>query len=249
MLVQSDYHIHASFHRIPKPGAAIGPPAAEQVAAARAAGSRFVGVVEHCNHAPYHPFRCLEALSAEVHSSRFDRDGVFLGVEADLADDGSDCCGRAGREKLKLDYVIGSGHCSPSVSPDLRAYLETEHRRIVGALERNGNIDIIGHPFGEGIRWEKAGLIPRWSWSLIPEEYIADILRAAENSGKALEVNRGDFTDPVYLDFLKNIRDRHILFSVGSDAHDTAATVRAAERTAALDRLGFAEGFHWRPDR
>ena len=33
MLVQSDYHIHASFHRIPKPGAAIGPTAAAQVAA------------------------------------------------------------------------------------------------------------------------------------------------------------------------------------------------------------------------
>ena len=152
MLIQSDYHIHASFHRIPKPGAEPGPTAAEQAAAARSAGSRFVGVVEHCNASPYHPFLCLAALAAEYRSAGFDRDGVFLGVEADLADDGSDFCGRAGRKKLGLHYVIGSGHCSPAVSPELRAYLETEHRRIVGALERNGNIDIIGHPFGEGIR-------------------------------------------------------------------------------------------------
>ena len=40
MLIQSDYHIHASFYRVKGPGAEPGPTAAEQLAAARGAGDR-----------------------------------------------------------------------------------------------------------------------------------------------------------------------------------------------------------------
>ena len=247
MLIQSDYHIHASFYRVKGPGADPGPTAAEQLAAARSAGSRYVGILEHCNGAAHHPFYCLEQLSAEYHALGFDRENVFLGTEADLAEDGTDFCGRAGREKLGLHYVIGSVHLSPVKTPDFSGYLNSEYRRIVNALKSNGNIEIIGHPFGEGIRWEKAGIIPKWDWSLIPENHLTEILHLAAETGKALEVNRCDFSDPVYLDFLKEVRDRKILFTAGSDAHDTCGTVLAAERTRFLEGMGFQEEYHWRP--
>ncbi len=247
MLIQSDYHIHASFYRVKKAGAEPGPTAAEQLAAARVAGTELVGIVEHCNDAPHHPFHCLEELSAEYHSSGFPRENVFLGVEADLAEDGSDRCGPEGRAKLGLHYVIGSVHVSPAMIPDFSAYLEYEYTRIANALKNNANVEIIGHPFGEGIRWERAGIIPKWHWGLIPERYLSEILRLAKGSGKALEVNRCDFADGVYLDFLKEVKSGNILFTVGSDAHGTQAVGNAAVRTRALDALGFQENCHWRP--
>ena len=102
MLIQSDYHIHASFYRPKNPGDIAGPTVKEQVDAARSAGSQIVGILEHCNYSPRHPFYCLEEMAAEYYAPDFNRENVYLGVEADLQDDGSDCCGREGREKLKL---------------------------------------------------------------------------------------------------------------------------------------------------
>ena len=247
MLVQSDYHIHAAFYRLKKEGDIPGPTALEQLTAARDAGSQLAGIVEHCNTAAKHPFSCLEDLSREFHSENFPRANAFLGVESDLSEDGSDHCGPAGRKKLKLDYVIGSVHCSPAVIPDFNEYLASEYKRITNALKYNNNIDIIGHPFGEGIRWERKEIIARWEWSLIPEHFLDEILRLARETGKALEINRCDFTDPVYRDFLNRIRDEKIFFEVGSDAHSTAGTVEAFSRTRELEKSGFLEQYHWSP--
>ena len=247
MLVQSDYHIHASFYRVRKPEAEAGPTAAEQLAAAREAGCVYVGIVEHCNDAPKHPFSCLEDLSKEFHSPGFSRENVFLGVEADLTCDGSDFCGKAGREKLKLDYVIGSVHLNPNVIPDFAEYLAAEYKRITNALKYNDNIDVIGHPFGEGHRWAKGECIPRFGWDLIPQNYLDEILHLAKETGKALEINRCCFEDPVYLDFLARIRDEKIFFEVGSDAHSTGSAIQSAERTQALEKLHFQEEYHWKP--
>ena len=247
MLIQSDYHIHASYYRVKAPSALPGPTAAEQLAAARDSGSIYAGIVEHCNDSPKHPFCCLEELAKEYYSPSFPGENVFLGVEADLADDGSDFCGKAGREKLRLHYVIGSVHCSTTQVRSIEEYLALEHRRITNALKYNRNIDFIGHPFGEGIRWERSGEIPKWHWGLIPENYLEEILHFASESGRALEINRCDFSDPFYLDFLRRMRDDKILFEVGSDAHAPGSCPAAAERTKKLEDLGFREEYHWRP--
>ncbi len=246
MIIQSDYHIHATFYRPTEIRDDSFPKAHEQLKAARAAGSRIVGILEHCNHSPRHPFYCLEDLSAEYYAPGFDRDDVYLGVEADLEEDGSDACGKAGREKLRLHYVIGSAHLSPPLIDDVHDYIVSEYKRISNALKHNDNIDIIGHPFGEGMRWEKAGRVARWEWSLIPQNYLDDIIRLAGENGKALEINRCDLSDPVYRDFLLRIRDEKVLWSVGSDAHTVDVTAVAAERTKMLEALGFSEEQHWR---
>ena len=246
MLIQSDYHIHASFYRIKAPGAFTGPTAAEQIAAARAAGNRYVGILEHCNQAKHHPFQCLIELSSEFHAPGFDRVNAFLGVEADLADDGSDACGKTGREKLKLDYVIGSVHLTPKLIPDVTAYIETEYRRIRNALCYNDNIDIIGHPFGEGFRYETAGVVAKWGFDLIPSRWLDELIRLATDSGKALEVNRCDPEDLVYCDFLCRLRDSGAMFSIASDAHRPEGVAAVIERTRWLDQLGFNENNHWR---
>lgn len=247
MLIQSDYHIHATFYRIKKAGDEPGPTAAEQLAAAREAGCVYTGIVEHCNASPKHPFSCLEELAKEFYAPDFPRENVFFGVEADLADDGSDHCGKEGREKLKLDYVIGSVHLDPNRMPDFETYLATEYKRITNALKYNDNVDVIGHPFGEGRRWVKNGGIPRWGWDLIPPAYLEEMLHLAKETGKALEVNRCDFEDTVYRDFLGRIRDGKIFFEVGSDAHRTGSLMQGTERTKALEKLDFQEEYHWKP--
>ena len=168
MIIQSDYHIHASFYRVKRETDDPGPTAAEQLAAARAAGSVYVGVLEHCNASSKHPFYCLEELAKEYYSPGFPAENVFLGVEADLNDDGSDFCGTAGRKKLGLHYVIGSVHTSPAAL-SFDEYLALEHRCIVNALKYNSNVDIIGHPFGEGKRWVKSGDIEYWHWGSSPK--------------------------------------------------------------------------------
>ena len=113
-------------------------------------------------------------------------------------------------------------------------------------MEFNDNINIIGHPFGEGIRWARAGKIAQWEWSLIPADYLTEILHLARENGKALEINRSNINDPVYRDFLLHMRDEKVMWTVGSDAHVTGMTTVAAERTKMVEDLGFSEEQHWR---
>jgi len=245
----ADYHIHASFYRVKRPGSETGPTVAEQIAAARAAGTVTVGIVEHCNDSAAHPFHCLEELGREFFSLDIDRSETFIGVEADLRHDGSDHCGAEGRKKLNLDYVIGSVHLSPKIIPDVRDYIDEEYTRIINALNNNSNINIIGHPFGEGIRYEMNNSIAHWSYSLIPEKYLCEIIAAAKNSGKALEINRCLEDDEAYTAYLKMMRDAEVFFTVGSDAHFPEGVGDAAERTHLLEKLGFNEKYLWRPDK
>lgn len=247
MLIQSDYHLHASFYRVKRAGAAVGPTVAAQQAAARAAGCRYIGILEHCNSSETHPFHCLEELAQEFYSPAVDRRETFLGVEADLADDGTDCCGEAGRRKLQLDYVIGSVHLNPKLIPDVHDYIKTEYNRIKNTLLNNRNVDIIGHPFGEGYRYAGAGIVPHWSFQLIPAEYQAEILALAKDKQVALEINRCDQEDQAYVNFLHAVRDREVLFAIGSDAHFPEGCTNAALRTRWAESLGLQEKNHWKP--
>ncbi len=249
MLIQSDYHIHASYYRVKPEGTEAGPTAVQQQAAARAAGCRYVGVIEHCNSSPKHPFSCLEALSEEYYSDVFDRQDTFLGVEADLQDDGSDACGYDGRQKLRLHYIIGSVHLSPAIIPTVEDYIRIEFNRIRSSLIHNRNIDCIGHPFGEGIRYERAGIIPHWGYELIPSEYLQEILKLAKEHHVALEINRCDLQNAAYRRFWEAVRDNHILFEIGSDAHTTEKCPAVVERTQWAEALGLQEEYHWKPFR
>ncbi len=247
MLIQSDYHIHASFYRIKREGAATGPTVVQQQTAARAAGCRYVGIVEHCNASSTHPFHCLEELAAEYYADGFDRKDTYLGVEADLYDDGSDHCGDDGRRKLGLHYVIGSIHVSPKSIPTVEEYIQIEFTRLRNAMVYNRNIDVIGHPFGEGPRFAAAGIIPRWGYDLIPKEYLQELVMQAKEHHVALEINRCDMENEAYNGFWKSVRDNGVLFEIGSDAHFTQDCPVSAERTRWAESLGLKEENHWKP--
>ena len=144
-----------------------------------------------------------------------------------------------------LDYKVIDMHTHMGAW----AYMYSPDKDADGMVRSmdDSNVDFIGHPFGEGHRWERSGDIENWNWGLIPENFIEDVLRCARESGKALEINRPRFEDPVYLDFLKRIRDDKIFFEVGSDAHRAnEAHTASVDRTKKLDELGFKEEYHWR---
>ena len=248
MLIQSDYHIHASFHRRREPDTEPGPTAAEQQAAARAAGSRFVGILEHCNDDPRHAFTYLEGLAAEYYSDGFDRTDTWLGVEADVNDDGSDACGPEGRRRLRLHYVIGSVHVGDDHPATVQGCIDMEFRRIRNAILHNRNIDVIGHPFSSGRYYERDGVIPKWHFGLIPREYLQETVKLAAEHHVALEMNRCLFDDEAYIRFWQDIRDAGVRFEIGSDAHKTGGTPVAQTRTAWAESLGLLEENHWRPE-
>ncbi len=246
MVFRDDFHIHAAYYRR-QTGEKNGPRVIDQITAAKAAGTRYMGIVEHCNTSPTHPFLSLVELREEYELLKPDYPGIFRGVEADLLDGGIDSCGYAGREFLGLDYVIGSVHLSPNIMPRFAEYLETEFSRIMLALKNNGNIDIIGHPFISGARYQKAGVIDKWDYSQIPPQWLWEIIREAKAGGKALEVNYSDFSDPVYRNFLGDMRDAGVRFTIGSDAHDVEGNARLEEFASMLDELGFKSENQWLP--
>lgn len=247
MVFRDDFHIHAAFYRQQSEGGKSGPKVIDQINAAKAAGTRYIGIVEHCNVNPTHPFHSLIELKAEFETLKTQYSGIFRGVEADLLDGGIDCCGNAGRSFLGLDYVIGSVHLSPGIMPRFADYLETEYSRIMLALKNNSNIDIVGHPFISGTRYQKAGVISKWDYSQIPSQWLWEIIRTAKESGKALEVNYRDFNDPFYRNFLADIRDAGVRFCIGSDAHDIEGHVRLESFALVLDELKFTTENQWLP--
>jgi len=247
MLTRSDFHIHATFYRLRKKDAAIGPTVREQVDVAMANGMEKIGIVEHCNYAAHHPFHCLVKLGQEFRQLKLELGKFFLGVEADLLADGQDSCGVYGRQRLGLDYVIASSHVGPGQQSQLSAYLKEEHRRICLALAENDNVEVIGHPFAGGSRYERSGIIPQWHFGLVPTEMLDEIVNLAKKSGKALEVNYSRMEDPAYQEFLQTMREKQVLFSIGSDAHDTGRQKKALQIHAMLQQMGFQKKCQWQP--
>ncbi len=248
MIFQDDFHIHASFYRN-EASRNDGPLVIDQIRAAESAGGGRIGIVEHCNSSERHPFSSLLELKAEFESLPLDRKRFFRGVEADLLPGGLDSCGRSGRRILGLDYVIGSVHLSPAVIPRFASYLEEEFTRIMLCLKNNENVEVIGHPFISGERYQRAGVIEKWSFAKIPPQWLTEIIETAKLCGKALEVNYFDFSDPVYKKFLADMRDAGVLFAIGSDAHFTEGCVKAAEYAGILNDMGFDSANQWYPGK
>ena len=248
MADHDDFHIHATRYRrrenLEAPGGAT---VAEQIAAARSNGTRRVGIVEHCNASPRHPWPCLEELRTEFEAVADPE--CFRGVEADLLPGGLDSCTIRGRELLKLDYVIGSVHLGPPDPAGFSVYLGEEFVRLAAAAEHNPNIDVIGHPFISGLRYAAAGAVPRWSFDLVPLPWQETLLDLCRRHGKAIELNCRDISEPGWLAFLDRVRRSGVRYSIGSDAHDTGRQKFAAGLWRLVEDMGLDPELQWYPGK
>ena len=244
-----DFHIHATAYREGNP--APDNTVAAVLAKAAELGLQYVGVGEHLNRSPNHPAACLHALVAEFRSLPPNGTTMkaFVGAEADILDqDGTVTCTAAQKRAFGLDYLLAAVHTNPASQPDVTRYVDDEHQRILGVIRRCAHVDVIAHPWGQGVRWERAGAIRRWSFDLVPDAYKDSIIAAAVRHDKAIEVNLGGKTrvdDQGYVAFVCELRDSGVKISIGSDAHAVASIARGLDTYAFLQGLGIHESQLW----
>jgi DNA polymerase (family 10) len=143
----------------------------------------------------------LESQRKEIDAVNADSSCTLLhGVEVDIAADGSLTLPNSAL--AALDLVIASVHGGFRQDQDIMT------RRIITAVE-NEHVDIIGHPTGRLL-----GERPSYDIDL------PRVIEAAAESGTALEIN----ASPHRLDLddqqVKNARERGVMLSIGTDAHD-----------------------------
>jgi histidinol phosphatase-like PHP family hydrolase len=247
MLLKKDLHIHATAYNTSPTLDHIVSNVVEQC---RQNGLDYAGIIEHLNFNAKHPLYCIEALIADFRKLELP-DNFFLGVEADLNADGSDSCGAELREQLGLDYIIGSVHLGSQHFEHVEDYIDEELRRITLTLKNNQNIDIIGHPWVQGIRWERNGSIDHWDFGMVPESYQQQIIELAIEFNKAIEINNlpDIFMQDSYRKFLQKLLDSNVLVSVGSDAHRMENIKESNIRTEVLEVMGFKDKQIWIPSK
>lgn len=244
----TDFHMHATAHRLgnPKPHHTV----RAVIERCCELGVETAGIMEHLNASSIHPLTCLEALVAEFRSLT-PPFPCYVGTEVDILDDaGSVSCGPSVRDDLGLDYMLAAVHLDPDAIPDVTAYIEEEFRRMLGVIEHNPFVDVIAHPWGEGIRWQRAGHIESWSYAMIPDACQEAFIEKAGKHGKAIELSfsgKNTLDDDAYRRFVCLVRDAGVCITVGSDAHDLQGIERAVPAARALGELGFNKQQLWDP--
>jgi len=248
MLKKKDLHIHATaYNSYPT----IDHTVANVVKQCRQNRLDYVGIIEHLNFNEKHPIHFIEQLVSEFRSLELP-DNYFIGVEADLYADGTDSCKMENRRGFGLDYVIGSVHLGPRHISRVEDYIDEEFRRITLALKKNKAVDIIGHPWVQGIRWEREGLIPHWDFGMVPESYQDQVIKLALDNHKAIEVNNLTAImeqDDNYMKFLDKLLTSRVRVSVGSDAHQMKNIKESISRTEMLEKMGFKDEQIWIPEK
>ncbi len=101
-----------------------------------------------------------------------------------------------------LETVVGSFHSS------LRKTEDQTRRYIAGVT--NPDVDILGHPICRQYSF-RMGLSADW----------VKVAEAAVEAGTALELNSHPNRQDLHVDIVRSIADTGVLFSIGTDAHNT----------------------------
>ncbi len=239
----ADMHVHATRYRLD--GAHAEMTVAGIAQRLDALGCTYAGVVEHLDTAPKHPASCLEALVAEFRTVRSNC-ALYVGAELDYQDGAiSIPAAPAIKERLGLDFYLAAAHGVGAGATTAAAFVEDQHRRLMGIVERCPYVDIVAHPWVEG-----RGHIEPWGWSLVPERYVREFAEAAAACGKAIEVSRKvlrDAGDPAFRAYLVTLRQAGARVTTSSDAHSMNGLGDVAPLTVLLEAAGFSPADLWRP--
>ena len=176
----------------------------QMTAAVQNLGWQYLGFADHSQIASY--AGGMSPAKAREQMKRIDRFNeqnknfrVFKGVECDILSDGS--MDYDNTLLSEFDYVVASIHSKFKMTEDEAT------KRIIKAL-KNKYVTILGHPTGRL-------LLQREGYSVNMMEIIA----AASDYGKAIEIN----AHPMRLDldwrFLKHARDKGVPIFINPDAH------------------------------
>ena len=176
----------------------------EVVSFARDMGYKYIGISDHTKDLKVvnglNEKRLMnERLEVRKLQSKFPEIKILFGAEVNIRQDGSlDIEESALRE---LDFVIASIHYG--------FYLDREinTKRMIKAI-RNPYVSIIGHPTGRKIG-ERERMNMRYDL----------IFKEAERTGTIIEVNATNDRLDIDSNMAYDLRNREVLFSIGSDAH------------------------------
>jgi histidinol phosphatase-like PHP family hydrolase len=247
---RTDLHIHATHYRLS--GAQHDMTVANIARRLESEDYAFAGIVEHLDTNPKHPLSCLEALVAEFRSLSGPLD-LYVGAELDYQGDAISIPeAPALKRSLGLDYTLGAAHGLGEGVTSAAAYIEDHHRRLMGIVECCPYVDIVAHPWCEGVRFASRGQVERWRFELIPERYLREFIDAAIYHGKAIEVNRKALAiadDPAFKRYLGMLRETGVPITVGSDAHSMDRIDSINPLNVLLQDAGFTPECLWKPVR
>jgi putative hydrolase len=166
---------------------------------------------------PWH-FGNLKVVPRLVHGVRF-----FKGIEANIADE-SGAIDLVERELAILDFIMAGFH-DVCLGPGTRAW----NTRVIVATLANPWVDAISHPGNPNFPIE-----------------IPEVVRAAREYGKALEINNSSFfirrgSDDNCLAIARTCAAEGVRLVVGSDAHFHADVGSFAKALAVIEAAGVPE--------
>jgi len=243
-----DMHVHATRYRLD--GARPEMTVAGIARRLDELGCAYAGVVEHLDTAPKHPVSCLQALVGEFRAVR-SICTLYVGAELDYQNGAISVPAAPGiKDRLGLDFCLAAAHGVGDNVTTAAAYVQDQHRRLMGIIEGCPYVDVIAHPWVEGRGHAASGRIERWDWSLIPERYLREFAEAAASVGKAVEISRKvlpDVDDPALREYLVTLRQANVRVTVASDAHSMDGVGDVTPLFGLLQNAGFVSTALWRP--
>jgi len=245
---RTDLHVHATRYRAnPLPEVTV----EAIVRRCEALSFDAVGVLDHLrrdeSERPAQRFREL-ARDARAISSPMT---VFVGAELNILDEEGSVTGSAEvKGELGLDYCMAAVHNLWEEPGTLERYMARQHALLMGAAENCDFAEVIAHPWRIGRAAIQRGLVERWRFSLIPQRYLEELIRALVRTGKAIEVNWGVVNsglDPDYCEFLRAAQRAGVKLAVGSDAHHLEHIGHSIAIDEFLASIGFSAADIWTP--
>lgn len=226
-LIRVDLHIHSKF--------SDGDSTIQEIASAARAKKLFIaGVADHYASS-YAAHGRMGRGKVKDYVGQLEAAGLLKGVEVDIYEDGAVSIDPS--EKGFFDYVIGGVHevdgvafwGDPSPIPHPERFVEVVREAVVEAIEE-GLVDVVAHLtwLPEDIRGMEA--------SLISDDWVESVVRAAASRGVAIEVN-GSWMVPDER-VVKRCLKEGVKISLGSDAHRASDVGNLSYPLRLLSRLG-----------
>ena len=164
------------------------------------------------------------------------------------------------REKFRFRYVLGAAHWSLGAPPRRMAMVRSYHEQNM-VLAEDPRIDVVGHPwwFTGGDLWKDVdGTYKGLPWfddfRVVPQSMHDEFAAAARENGKAVEINANAIMlrpahpprfREQYREYLALLRERGVVFSLGSDAHHPDKLDGILALQDDLDAIGIKEDELW----
>jgi len=164
------------------------------------------------------------------------------------------------KDRLGFEYVIGGAHWVLGAPFERDAVIRSYHRQNL-FLAAHPLVDVVAHPWWWQGHWEDAAGRyhgPPWldDFTAIPHDLHRAFAETCLAHGTAVEINAGAiFNNPrytaafkrQYVDYLRDLREWGVTFSIGSDAHVKADVGRSRDLAPVLDAVGLGLADLWRP--